>query len=44
MAVTLHLAGLRIPEVARATNWTVKTAENLIYRGLDDLRRLLGED
>jgi DNA-directed RNA polymerase specialized sigma24 family protein len=43
MAVTLHLSGLRIPEVARAANWTVKAAENLIYRGLDDLRRLLAE-
>jgi len=43
MAVTLHLSGLRIPEVARVANWTVKTAENLIYRGLDDLRALLGE-
>jgi len=43
MAVTLHLSGLRIPEVARAAGWTEKTAENLIYRGLDDLRSLLGE-
>lgn len=43
MAVTLHLSGLRIPEVARAAGWTDKTAENLIYRGLDDLRALLGE-
>jgi len=43
MAVTLHLSGLRIPEVARVANWTVKTAENLIYRGLDDLRAFLGE-
>jgi len=42
MAVTLHLSGLRIPEVARAAGWTEKTAENLIYRGLDDLRSLLG--
>ena len=43
MAVTLHLSGLRIPEVARAAGWTEKTAENLIYRGLDDLRALLRE-
>ena len=43
MAVTLHLSGLRIPEVARTANWTVKTAENLIYRGLEDLRGLLRE-
>jgi RNA polymerase sigma factor (sigma-70 family) len=43
MAVTLHLSGLRIPEIARAARWTEKTAENLIYRGLDDLRALLGE-
>jgi len=43
VAVTLHLSGLRIPEVARTANWTVKAAENLIYRGLEDLRRFLGE-
>jgi len=43
MAVTLHLSGLRIPEVARAAGWTEKTAENLIYRGLDDLRAFLRE-
>jgi RNA polymerase sigma factor (sigma-70 family) len=43
MAVTLHLSGLRIPEVARTAGWTEKTAENLIYRGLDDLRALLQE-
>jgi len=41
MAVTLHLSGLRIPEVARAAGWSDKAAENLIYRGLDDLRALL---
>jgi len=44
MAVTLHLSGLRIPEVARAANWTEKTAENLIYRGLQDLRTFLREN
>ena len=43
MAVTFHLSGLRIPEIARAAGWTEKTAENLVYRGLDDLRALLGE-
>jgi RNA polymerase sigma factor (sigma-70 family) len=44
LAVTLHLSGLRIPEVARAGNWTEKTAENLIYRGLQDLRTFLAEN
>ena len=43
LAVTLHLAGLRIPEVARSAGWTDKQAENLIYRGLRDLRVCLAE-
>jgi len=42
LAVTLHLAGLRIPEVARSAGWTDKQAENLIYRGLRDLRVCMG--
>lgn len=43
LAVTLHLAGLRIPEVARSAGWTDKQAENLIYRALRDLRLCLGD-
>jgi RNA polymerase sigma-70 factor (ECF subfamily) len=37
-AVTLHLQGFRVGEVARALGWTEKQAENLVYRGLADLR------
>jgi len=37
-AVSLHLQGFRTPEVAAALGWTEKQAENLVYRGLADLR------
>lgn len=37
-AVTLHLQGFRVAEVATALGWTEKQAENLVYRGLADLR------
>ena len=37
-AVVLHLQGFRTAEVARALGWTEKQAENLVYRGLADLR------
>lgn len=40
-AVTLHLQGFRTAEVATALGWTEKQAENLIYRGLADLRACL---
>lgn len=40
-AVTLHLQGHTVPEVAKIQGWTVKKAENLVYRGKDDLRRCL---
>lgn len=43
MAVTLHLLGHGVPEVARLLLWSGKRAENLVYRGLDDLRRCLRE-
>ena len=44
-AVTLHLQGFRTGEVAAALGWTAKQAENLVYRGLADLRACLeGED
>ena len=41
-AVTLHLQGFRTGEVATALGWTEKQAENLVYRGLADLRTCLG--
>src|SRR5262249_28815378 len=37
-AVTLHLQGFRTGEVAAALGWTHKQAENLVDRGLADLR------
>ena len=40
-AVALHLAGWSIREVADGMQWPVKRAENLIYRGLADLRACL---
>jgi RNA polymerase sigma-70 factor (ECF subfamily) len=41
-AVILHLQGFRTGEVASALGWTEKQAENLVYRGLADLRACLG--
>jgi RNA polymerase sigma-70 factor (ECF subfamily) len=40
-AVTLYLQGHRIREVGDLMGWDRKRAENLIYRGLADLRRCL---
>lgn len=40
-AVTAYLQGHTIPETARLLGWTAKRAENLVYRGLSDLRRCL---
>jgi RNA polymerase sigma-70 factor (ECF subfamily) len=41
LAVTLHLQGHRIREVGNHMGWGLKKAENLIYRGLSDLRECL---
>lgn len=41
-AVALHLQGFNVQETAGLLGWTEAKARNLIYRGLDDLRRLLG--
>ncbi|HZF11665.1 MAG TPA: RNA polymerase sigma factor [Thermoanaerobaculia bacterium] len=41
LAVTLHLQGHRVAEAARLLGWSAKKAENLVYRGLDDLRSCL---
>jgi RNA polymerase sigma-70 factor (ECF subfamily) len=40
-AVTLHLLGHTVPEIAELLDWNVKRADNLVYRGIDDLRRCL---
>ncbi|HMF07539.1 MAG TPA: RNA polymerase sigma factor [Thermoanaerobaculia bacterium] len=41
MAVTLHLLGHSMGEIAKLAVWNLKRAENLVYRGLDDLRACL---
>jgi len=41
LAVTLHLQGHTVPEAARILEWAVKQTENLVYRGLADLRECL---
>jgi RNA polymerase sigma-70 factor (ECF subfamily) len=38
LAVTLYLQGHSVPESARLLEWSVKRTENLVYRGLADLR------
>ena len=40
-AVTLYLQGHTVPESARLLGWTVKKTENLVYRGLQELRNCL---
>jgi RNA polymerase sigma-70 factor (ECF subfamily) len=41
LAVTLHLQGHTVPEAARILDWAAKQTENLVYRGLADLRGCL---
>lgn len=41
LAVTLYLEGCSVPETARRLSWSPKRAENLVYRGLHDLRACL---
>lgn len=41
LAVTLYLQGCRVPETAGMLGWSRKRVENLVYRGLADLRRCL---
>ncbi len=40
-AVTLHLLGHSAAEIATLSTWGLKRVENLVYRGLDDLRACL---
>jgi RNA polymerase sigma-70 factor, ECF subfamily len=40
-AVTLYLLGHSVPDAARILGWDVKRTENLVYRGLADLRQCL---
>jgi RNA polymerase sigma-70 factor (ECF subfamily) len=41
LAVTLYLQGHSVPAAARLLDWTAKRTENLVYRGLADLRECL---
>src|SRR4030095_2192143 len=41
LAVMLHLQGHPVAEAARILDWSVKRTENLVYRGLADLRQCL---
>jgi RNA polymerase sigma-70 factor (ECF subfamily) len=41
LAVILYLQGHTVPEAARILGWDAKRAENLVYRGLADLRQCL---
>jgi RNA polymerase sigma-70 factor (ECF subfamily) len=41
LAVTLNLQGHSVPEVGKLLGWTTKKAENLVYRGMADLRGCL---
>jgi RNA polymerase sigma-70 factor (ECF subfamily) len=40
-AVTLYLQGHSVPETGRILGWGAKKAENLVFRGLADLRQCL---
>jgi RNA polymerase sigma factor (sigma-70 family) len=40
-AVELHLQGLTLSEIADLQSWSEARARNLVYRGLDDLRKEL---
>ena len=40
-AVTLYLLGHTVPEAAQLLGWNNKRTENLVYRGLDNLRECL---
>ena len=41
LAVSLYLQGHTVPEAARVLGWNAKRVENLVYRGLADLRQCL---
>lgn len=41
LSVSLYLQGHTVPEAARILDWSAKKTENLVYRGLADLRECL---
>lgn len=40
-AVTLHLLGYKVPQIAEKMGWDPKRADNLVYRGMENLRECL---
>jgi RNA polymerase sigma factor (sigma-70 family) len=44
VAVRLHLDGSSLDEIAATLGWTNAQARNQVYRGLGDLKRILGPD
>jgi RNA polymerase sigma factor (sigma-70 family) len=44
VAVRLHLDGSSLSEIATILGWTHAQARNQVYRGLADLKRILGPD
>ncbi len=42
-AVTLYLQGHSVPEIGRLLGWSTKRAENMVYRGLAELRATLSK-
>lgn len=41
LAVTLYLQGHSAPQTGRILGWSLRKTENLIFRGMADLRRCL---
>jgi RNA polymerase sigma-70 factor (ECF subfamily) len=41
LAVTLYLQGQGVVDISRVLEWPRKSVENLVYRGLADLRQCL---
>jgi RNA polymerase sigma factor (sigma-70 family) len=41
VAVRLHLAGYDRDDIARSLGWSEARTRNLVYRGLEDVRRRL---
>jgi len=41
VAVRLHLSGRELAEIVETTGWSFARARNLVYRGLDELKRNL---
>jgi RNA polymerase sigma-70 factor, ECF subfamily len=41
LPLTLYLQGMTVPESAKVLGWSVKKVENLVYRGLAELRGCL---